>query len=186
MARTFWFAAGAGAAVYAMNRARKLREAVTADGLRDRASGLALGARMFRDEVAQGRGPLRTVAIREEVALLAALHRPEGGQPRHLLGGRPGERDGPPYAEVVAEMGIVDRDHRVERGQHPQQPCAPAARGPEDPSQPVLPLRECEARLSHALSPCRPWSVPIARAVELKPSPRTSSIGGCRRVSRRG
>ena len=46
MARTFWFAAGAGAAVYAMNRARRLREALTADGLRDRASGLALGARV--------------------------------------------------------------------------------------------------------------------------------------------
>ena len=49
MARTFWFAAGAGAAVYAMNRARRVREALTPDGLRDRAQGLALGARMFRD-----------------------------------------------------------------------------------------------------------------------------------------
>ena len=36
MARTFWFAAGAGAGVYAMTRARRVREALTADGLRDR------------------------------------------------------------------------------------------------------------------------------------------------------
>ena len=39
MARTLWFAAGAGAAVYAMNRARRVRDALTADGLRDRAQG---------------------------------------------------------------------------------------------------------------------------------------------------
>jgi hypothetical protein len=69
MARTFWFAAGAGAAVYAMNRARRLREALTADGLRDRASGLALGARMFRDEVAQGRAEKET-ELRERLGLV--------------------------------------------------------------------------------------------------------------------
>jgi hypothetical protein len=35
-------------------RGRRAAEALTADGLRDRVSGLAVGARMFRDEVAQG------------------------------------------------------------------------------------------------------------------------------------
>ncbi|QIX26898.1 hypothetical protein ncot_09985 [Nocardioides sp. JQ2195] len=54
MSRTLWFAAGAGATVYAMNRARRLRETFTLDGLRDRASGIAAGARVFREEVAQG------------------------------------------------------------------------------------------------------------------------------------
>ncbi|RYP86097.1 hypothetical protein EKO23_10790 [Nocardioides guangzhouensis] len=73
MARTLWFAAGAGAAVYAMNRARKVREALTADGLRDRVSGLALGARLFREEVAQGRAEKET-ELRERLGLV-----PSGG-----------------------------------------------------------------------------------------------------------
>jgi hypothetical protein len=53
--RGFWFAAGAGAGAYAVVRARRLAEAFTADGLSDRWHALTLGARMFRDEVAQGR-----------------------------------------------------------------------------------------------------------------------------------
>lgn len=55
MRRTFWFAAGAGASVYAMNRVRRIRETFTPDGLRDRAQALGLGARMLRDELTQGR-----------------------------------------------------------------------------------------------------------------------------------
>ena len=54
MRRGFWFVAGAGAGVYAVARGRRAAEALSADGLRDRWSGLALGARMLRDEVAQG------------------------------------------------------------------------------------------------------------------------------------
>ena len=53
MRRGLWFAAGAGAGIYAMVRGRRAAEALTADGLRDRASALAVGARLFRDEVAQ-------------------------------------------------------------------------------------------------------------------------------------
>jgi hypothetical protein len=53
--RAVWFAAGAGMGVYAMVRGRRAAEALTADGLRDRMHALALGARMFRDEVAQGK-----------------------------------------------------------------------------------------------------------------------------------
>lgn len=55
MSRTLWFAAGAGATVYAMVRVRRAAEALTADGLQDRLSALSVGARMVRDEVAQGR-----------------------------------------------------------------------------------------------------------------------------------
>ncbi len=54
MRRGLWFVAGAGAGVYAMVRGRRAAEALTADGLRDRARALAVGARMFRDEVADG------------------------------------------------------------------------------------------------------------------------------------
>jgi len=54
MRRGFWFLAGAGAGVYAMVRGRRVAEAFTADGLRDRLHGLEAGARVFRDEVAQG------------------------------------------------------------------------------------------------------------------------------------
>ena len=54
MSRGLWFVAGAGAGIYAMIRGRRAAEAVTADGLHDRMEALFLGARLFRDEVAQG------------------------------------------------------------------------------------------------------------------------------------
>lgn len=50
-----WFAAGAGAGIYAMIRGRRAAEALTAEGARDRLHALALGARMFREEVATGK-----------------------------------------------------------------------------------------------------------------------------------
>jgi hypothetical protein len=46
-----------------------VREAFTADGLRDRANGLALGARLFREEVAQGRVEKET-ELRERFGLV--------------------------------------------------------------------------------------------------------------------
>ena len=55
MRRGFWFAAGAGAGAYVVVRGRRAAEALTADGLRDRIGAAFVGARMFRDEVAQGR-----------------------------------------------------------------------------------------------------------------------------------
>ncbi|WP_232676021.1 DUF6167 family protein [Nocardioides sp. R-C-SC26] len=55
MSRAVWFVAGAGAGVYGMLRARRVAEALTVDGLRDRVGAAAVGARMFRDEVAQGK-----------------------------------------------------------------------------------------------------------------------------------
>jgi hypothetical protein len=69
MSRTLWFAAGAGATLYAVNRARRVRDAFTADGLRDRANGLALGARLFREEVEQGRLEKET-ELRERFGLV--------------------------------------------------------------------------------------------------------------------
>ena len=50
-----WFVAGAGAGVYAMVRGRRAAEALTVDGLqRPAGAASSLGARLFRDEVAQG------------------------------------------------------------------------------------------------------------------------------------
>jgi hypothetical protein len=69
MSRTLWFAAGAGAGVYALHRARRVVDAFTSDGIRDRANGLALGARMFRDEVARGRAEKET-ELRERLGLV--------------------------------------------------------------------------------------------------------------------
>ena len=54
MGRGLWFLAGAGAGVYAMVKVRRTAEAFTPDGLRDRASGLSLGAHLFREEVRAG------------------------------------------------------------------------------------------------------------------------------------
>jgi hypothetical protein len=69
MRRGFWFVAGAGAGVYAMVRGRRAAEALTVDGLRDRWNGLSVGARMLRDEVAQGQAEKET-ELRERYGLL--------------------------------------------------------------------------------------------------------------------
>jgi hypothetical protein len=55
MNRGLWFVAGAGAGIYGMIRARRAAEVLTVDGMRDRVGAAVVGARMFRDEVAQGR-----------------------------------------------------------------------------------------------------------------------------------
>ncbi len=68
MNRGLWFVAGAGAAVYAMVRGRRVAEAFTVDGLQDRLNGLAVGARMFREEVAQGKAEAET-ELRERLSL---------------------------------------------------------------------------------------------------------------------
>jgi Family of unknown function (DUF6167) len=71
MSRAFWFAAGAGAGLYAAVRARRAAEILTVDGLRDRVGAAVVGVRMFRDEVAQGRAEAET-DLRERMGL--ALH----------------------------------------------------------------------------------------------------------------
>ena len=68
MRRGLWFAAGAGAGIYAMTRARRLAEAFTVEGLRDRWSAVGVGARMLRDEVAQGQAEKET-ELRERFGL---------------------------------------------------------------------------------------------------------------------
>jgi hypothetical protein len=81
MSRGVWFVAGAGAGVYAMVRGRRAAEAFTADGLRDRISGLAVGARMFRDEVTAGRVEKET-ELRHQLGLVPH-GTPELGAGRH-------------------------------------------------------------------------------------------------------
>ena len=69
MGRPLWFVAGAGAGVYAAARARRAAESLTADGLRDRLRGWQLGARLFAEEVHQGRAE-RETQLREQLGLL--------------------------------------------------------------------------------------------------------------------
>lgn len=68
MSRLVWFAAGAGATLWAGAKARRAADAVSVEGLRDRAQAVALGARMVRDEVAQGRAEKET-ELRERFGL---------------------------------------------------------------------------------------------------------------------
>ena len=69
MRRGAWFVAGAGAGIYAMVRGRRLAEAFTAQGLGDRWQALTVGARLFRDEVAQGQAEAET-ELRERFGLV--------------------------------------------------------------------------------------------------------------------
>jgi hypothetical protein len=69
MNRGLWFVAGAGAGIYGMIRARRAAEAVTVDGMRDRVGAAVVGARMFRDEVAQGRAEAES-GLRERLGLV--------------------------------------------------------------------------------------------------------------------
>jgi Family of unknown function (DUF6167) len=64
-----WFVAGAGAGVYAMVRARRAAEVFTRDGLSDRWHALSVGARMLRDEVAEGQAEAET-ELRERFGLV--------------------------------------------------------------------------------------------------------------------
>jgi hypothetical protein len=69
MRRGFWFLAGAGAGVYAMNKARQVAEAFTVDGVRDRVSGAAAAARIFRDEMVAGQQEKES-ELRERLGLV--------------------------------------------------------------------------------------------------------------------
>jgi hypothetical protein len=95
MNRGLWFVAGAGAGIYVMIRGRRAAEALTIDGLHDRFNGLAVGARMFRDEVAQGKAEAETT-LRERFAL-APHGRPElesGAQATETSTGSIDEKEG--------------------------------------------------------------------------------------------
>ena len=88
MSRGIWFVAGAGAGVYAVVRARRAAEVFTADGLRDRWNGVALGARLLREEVAEGQAEKET-ELRERFGLVPH-GRPEleGGRHRAVAAAR--------------------------------------------------------------------------------------------------
>ena len=68
MSRSLWFLAGAGAGVYAVTRVRRVAEALTVDGLRDRANGALVGLRVFREEVAAGQAG-KEPELRERLGL---------------------------------------------------------------------------------------------------------------------
>ena len=87
MSRGIWFVAGAGAGIYAVIRGRRAAEVLTVDGLRDRVHGLEVGARLFRDEVAQGRAEKET-ELRERLGLVPH------GRPELVAGGTPGGKPG--------------------------------------------------------------------------------------------
>jgi Family of unknown function (DUF6167) len=89
MRRGLWFVAGAGAGIWVMIRGRRAAEALTIDGMQDRLNGLAVGARIFRDEVAQGKAEAET-ELRERFALaphgpreLTAINEEEGSSGGH-------------------------------------------------------------------------------------------------------
>jgi uncharacterized protein DUF6167 len=69
MRRGLWFVAGAGTAVYVMVRGRRVAEAFTVDGIKDRVGALELGARLVRDEVAQGKAEKES-ELREKLGLV--------------------------------------------------------------------------------------------------------------------
>jgi hypothetical protein len=73
MNRGLWFVAGAGAGIYAMIRGRRAAEALTIDGMQDRLNGLAVGLRMFGEEVTHGRTEKET-ELREKLLLAPHGH----------------------------------------------------------------------------------------------------------------
>jgi hypothetical protein len=77
MSRLVWFAAGAGAGLYAMTRARRAAEALTPEGLADRLAGLSVGAHLFGEEVRAGMAE-KEDDVRERLGLtLHGRTRPE-------------------------------------------------------------------------------------------------------------
>lgn len=76
-----WFTAGAAAGVYGMVKVRRLAEAFTPDGMRDRVGAAFVGARMFRDEVAQGQADAE-IRLREHYRGLEAGARQGGSRPQ--------------------------------------------------------------------------------------------------------
>jgi hypothetical protein len=89
MSRSIWFLAGAGAGAYALVRARRTAEAFTPDGLRDRLAGLAVGARLFQDEVRAGMAEKET-DVRSR--LRVAHHGTELSEPRSAIAATTSDR----------------------------------------------------------------------------------------------
>lgn len=96
MRGAIWFVVGAGAGVYAMVKGRRAAEAFTADGLRDRAQALGVGARIFRDELATGKAE-KELELREWIEARTAGPKQIGaaGAEQHRLAPEIGHRSGP-------------------------------------------------------------------------------------------
>ncbi|WP_435771064.1 DUF6167 family protein [Nocardioides sp. SYSU DS0651] len=77
-----WFAAGAAAGAYGVVRAKRIVEAFTVDGMRDRVGAVFVGARMLREEVAQGSA--------DAEAQLRERYRPAARGPAALAAGGAG------------------------------------------------------------------------------------------------
>lgn len=73
MGRPLWFVAGAGVGVYAAARARRVADSLTAEGMRDRVRGWQAGARLFAEEVHQGRIE-RETQLRDQLGLRPTDH----------------------------------------------------------------------------------------------------------------
>ena len=104
MPRTLWFAAGAGVGVYAMVRARRLAEAFTPDGLRDRASAAVVGLRALREEVAQGQAEKET-ELRERLGLVPHV---SSGTGFETLAGARSSTTGAGARELAAPATVDD------------------------------------------------------------------------------
>ncbi|RHW24336.1 hypothetical protein D0Z08_24790 [Nocardioides immobilis] len=91
MRRGFWFVAGAATGVYGVVKARRVAEAFTADGVRDRASAASVGARMFREEFREARTDAEA-ALRESYEVAAARHRELTSGARPAIEGSETER----------------------------------------------------------------------------------------------
>lgn len=76
MSRGLWFVAGAGAGVYAMSKARRVADSVTAEGLRARWHGLTHAARLLGEDVRSAQAT-REVELRESFGLAALSDTPQ-------------------------------------------------------------------------------------------------------------
>ncbi|MEQ7847393.1 DUF6167 family protein [Nocardioides kribbensis] len=124
MSRGLWFAAGAGAGVWAMVRGRRVAEALTVDGMRDRVGAAVVGARILREEVAQGRADAEP-AVRARVGgALQGAPRPELSAPPVAEPGRDTTTSTPtsagsatdPSTDTAARATSADRHHPGQEG----------------------------------------------------------------------
>lgn len=109
MRRGVWFAAGIGAGVYGMVRARRVAEALTPDGARDRLAGLKLGVRMMAEEFTAAHAE-REAELRERFGLVPDATATPQLTPRATQGRPAGTiTAAPPHADAT---GLTEAGHR--------------------------------------------------------------------------